>query len=130
MAAPVSRVYEYVQDRRFVGDLEGANVGRSSLSGQAPHTSLYLRITDGIIREGRFQTSGCGFLLACCGAVIELCVGRSTGDCRSIGPEQIVNHLGGLPPTRLYCAELATAALQDALSVRQSPALASTEASQ
>jgi NifU-like protein involved in Fe-S cluster formation len=122
MSAPGSRVYEYVQDRRHVGELADASVGRSSLAGQPPHSTIYLRIVDGKVREGRFQTSGCGFQLACCGALIELCLGRRTGDCATIRPEDIVAHLCGLPPTRLYCADLAVAALHDALSLHVSPA--------
>jgi NifU-like protein involved in Fe-S cluster formation len=119
MPAPVSRVYEYVQDRRYVGELAGAAVGRSSLGGQAPCTTLYLRIVGGVVREGRFQSSGCGFQLACCGAVIELCAGRHVTDCLSIGADEVVAHLRGLPPARLYCAELAIAAMRDCLAAAQ-----------
>jgi NifU-like protein involved in Fe-S cluster formation len=119
MSAPGSRVYEYVQDRRHVGELADASVGRSSVAGQPPHSTIYLRIVDGTVREGRFQTSGCGFQVACCGALIELCNDRPIAYCLSIGAAEIVAHLGGLPPTRLYCAELAIEALRDCLATAE-----------
>lgn len=120
MSAAASRVYEYVQDRRHAGHLaDPSAVGRSSMGGQPPHTTLYLKVADDTVREGRFQTSGCGFLMACCAAAIDLSLERPVADCRRIEAVQLVQHLGGLPENRLYCAELAVAALHDALATVQ-----------
>ena len=86
-----SRVNEYVEDRRYMGELaQPSAIGRSSLDGQPPHTTLYLRLADGIVREGRFRTSGCGYLVASCGAVIELATGRSATKCRAITEQQLI----------------------------------------
>lgn len=115
MSASSSRVAEYVQDRRHCGQLAGALVGRSSLAGQPPNSTIYLRIENGVLREGRYQTSGCGFLAACCGAVIDLCLGRALADCLGVTPQHVADYLGGLPDQRRYCAELAVDALRDAL---------------
>ena len=117
MSAGPSRVYEYVQDRRYSGQMADPSVvGRSSLAGQPPQVTLYLKLTDQSVSDARFQTSGCGFLMACCAAVIELSLQRDRHDCQQIEPAQVVAHLGGLPVNRLFCAELAVAALRDALS--------------
>jgi len=116
MLSQASRVYEYVEDRRYVGELVNpSSVGRSSIEGQPPRTTLYLRIEEGLVREARFQTSGCGYLVASCGALIELAIGRTLQACRAITELQIFEHLGGLPEPRRYCAGLAIAALRDAL---------------
>jgi NifU-like protein involved in Fe-S cluster formation len=74
-----------------------------------------LRIEDGRVEEARFQTSGCGYLVASCGALIELANCRTLEACRAITELQIIEHLGGLPEPRRYCAVLAVAALRDAL---------------
>jgi NifU-like protein involved in Fe-S cluster formation len=122
MTASSSRIWEYVQDRRHVGELScPTRVGHSSLDGQPPHTTLHLRIDKGVVRDGRFRTSGCGFMLACCAAMIELSLECTLDECRRIERSQIANHLRGLPDNRLYCAELAVAALQDALRIQPSP---------
>lgn len=117
MSQGSSRVYEYVEDKRFMGELSNPTaVGRSSIDGQPPHTTLYLRIDEDKIREARFQTSGCGFLIAAVGATIELALNRSVDDCREITEQNVYSHLGGLPSTRHYCITLALSALKDALS--------------
>jgi NifU-like protein involved in Fe-S cluster formation len=117
MSDSPSRAYEYVQDKRYVGELaEPTVIGRSSLDGQPPHTTLYLRILDERVREARFRTSGCGYLMAACGSLIELALDRSLDDCRTITERQIIEHLNGIPDTRRYCAALAIAALHDAIN--------------
>jgi NifU-like protein involved in Fe-S cluster formation len=116
MTSVASRVYEYVQDRRYVGELlEPTAVGRSSMDGQPPHTTFHLRIERGAVTEGRFRTSGCGYLIACCGALIELVHSRSLAECGQITEDQLAEYLRGLPEPRRYCARLALAALHDAL---------------
>ena len=87
-----SRVNEYVEDRRYMGELaQPSAIGRSSLDGQPPHTTLYLRLADGIVREGRFAHLRLRFLVASCGAVIELATGRSAAKCRTITEQQLMN---------------------------------------
>lgn len=114
--AVASLLNEYVQDRRHVGDLPEANaIGRSNLGGQAPHTTMYLLVRDNVVEQGRFHTSGCGFLIACCAAAIELCLNQSLETCKQLTPAKVREHLGTLPENRYYCAELAISALQDAL---------------
>jgi NifU-like protein involved in Fe-S cluster formation len=111
-----SRVYEYVEDLRYVGDLAEPNaVGHSSLDGRPPHTTLHLRIEQGTVLEGRFRTSGCGYLIACCGALIELAREKTPQECAQLTEEQLIEYLGGVPEPRRYCAGLAIEALRDAL---------------
>ncbi len=111
-----SRVYEYVEDMRFVGDLANANAsGSSSVDGQSPHTTLQLVIREDIVHEARFRTSGCGFMIACVGALIELVVGRTLDACLLVTEQEVVDRLQGVPPHRRYCAELAITALKSAI---------------
>lgn len=117
MSRPSSRVYEYVQRLPYAGVLTTGNVkGESSLDGRPPRTTLYLNIVDGRVAEFSFQTSGCGFLIACCGALGDLVIGKRVDECAAIGPDQVEAFLGGLPEERQFCASLAVDALRDALA--------------
>jgi NifU-like protein involved in Fe-S cluster formation len=116
MSAPSSRIYEYVQRLPHAGVLTTGNAkGESSLDGRPPRTTLYLNIADGRVAEFSFQTSGCGFLIACCGALGDLVIGKCVDECAAIGPDQVEEFLGGLPEERQFCASLAVDALRDAL---------------
>jgi nitrogen fixation protein NifQ len=110
-------ISEYVQDRRHAGELAGATaVGRSSLGGQPPFTALFVQVVDNRLMAARYQTSGCGFLMACCGAAIDLCLGELVEDCAALTPDTVATQLHGLPVNRRYCADLAVVALLDALA--------------
>ena len=112
-----SRVYEYVEDRLYMGELRDADaVGHSSLDGQPPHTTIYLRICEDLVKEARFTTSGCGFMIASVGALIELAIDQHIHACLSISEQQVVQHLRGIPDPRRYCTTLAIMALRDALT--------------
>ncbi len=112
-----SRVYQYVEDRLYMGELRDANaVGNSSLDGQPPRTTIYLRICEDLVKEARFTTSGCGFMIASVGALIELATDQTIKTCLSISEQQIVQHLRGIPDPRRYCTTLAIIALRDALT--------------
>lgn len=111
-----SRITEYIRDRQHMGVMQDPTaVGRSSLDGQPPITSLGLRIDQGVVVDGRFQTSGCGYLIASCAAAIELSIGQRAEACLAIQPADVVAHLGGLPEHRLFAADLAIEALHNAL---------------
>lgn len=117
METSLSRVAEYIQDRRFIGQLsEPSGVGHASFSGQPPSTVLFLRAINGVVEDGRFQSSGCGFLVACCAASIQLALKRPLTECHDVTPQAIAEHLGGLPDNRRFCAELACEALQAAVA--------------
>lgn len=111
-----SKLLDLVRELRHGGALDSPSaVGRSSMDGRAPYTTIYLHIEDGRIVRFSYQTFGCGVSIAACEAIAELATGQSTGQCAAITPKQVVDFLEGVPDERRFCVRLALDALHAAL---------------
>ncbi|MCA9178833.1 MAG: iron-sulfur cluster assembly scaffold protein [Planctomycetales bacterium] len=93
---------------------EFTHEGYADYGGSAPRASMYFVVVDGNIELARFAAFGCGHLIACCSAATMLCQGRTIEQCREIQPAHVEFLVGGLPPGRKYCAEIAAAAVGNA----------------
>jgi NifU-like protein len=91
-------------------------IGGANVEGQPPEAVVFLKMQKGRIVDAGFQTSGCGYLIACCSALLEMAIGRSKEECGQLGESHLTSHLGGLPLTKEYCAVLAVLALRNALA--------------
>jgi NifU-like protein involved in Fe-S cluster formation len=117
MTAPGSRIGYYLERKPHAGALNAPDaVGGANVDGRPPEAVIYLRFHNGLIVEAGFQSSGCGYLVACCSALLDLCVGQTPAACAAIGSTQLEAHLGGLPEAKRYCAELAVLALANTLA--------------
>lgn len=116
MAGYSARLLDYARHPQHGGAIEGAAmVGRSSLEGRAPYTTIYLDCHDGIIHQASFQTFGCGVSIAACEALCEWLTGRRLANCDTISQELLIERLDGVPYERQFCLALAINALRDAL---------------
>ena len=79
-------------------------------------THLYLKLTDGVITESRFQTYGCPAAIAASAAVTLLCENKSPSECLRLDRESILEYLGGLPSHKIHGADLAVDALRTAIA--------------
>lgn len=117
MAGSSSRVNHYLQETPFTGGLPDADViGGANVDGRAPEAIVFLKIAEGRISDAGFQSSGCGYLIACCSALLEMAVGRTIADSACLAEAQVIDYLGGLPDNKRHCAALAVLALRNALA--------------
>lgn len=117
MAGSSSRVHQYLQQPPFAGGLPDADViGGANVDGRAPEAVIFLKVCDGQIANAGFQSSGCGYLIACCSALLELAVGHTPAEAAELRDGQLIEYLGSLPETKLHCAKLAVLALRNALA--------------
>jgi len=115
--AQLSQVGYYLKHRFYAGALKDADaVGGANIDGRPPEAVIYLKASQGRIASAGFQASGCGHLIACCSALLDLAIGRRLCECLALSDGQLADHLGGLPPTKQYCAGLAVLALRNALA--------------
>ena len=72
------------------------------------------------IRLARFQTNGCGYMIAAADTVAEMLAGRKLTDLHGLGHDEherlVLDELEAFPPNRKQCAELVFTALKDALA--------------
>jgi nitrogen fixation protein NifQ len=113
-------IRQWAVDTRRAGTLEHADgIGEVGLGdgevGKRLAVRFALRVSDGLAPIVRFQVFGCGFTIAACAAAADLAEGRPLAEIVDIDTRTIDAALGGLPPERSYCADLAVEALRAAV---------------
>ena len=77
---------------------------------------IYLRITEGVIEDASFVTTGCSASFVSGSALTELLRGKTLKEAREIEGEDILEHLGGsLPRQKVHCVHLVKKTLEEAL---------------
>jgi nitrogen fixation protein NifU and related proteins len=67
------------------------------------------------IAEARFKTFGCAAAIATSSLITEMAKGKTLEEAYAISREQVVAELGGLPPIKKHCSNLAAEALRKAI---------------
>jgi nitrogen fixation NifU-like protein len=112
-----SEVLEHFSTPKNAGRLDDANaVGRAGEPGQGNYVVLQLRIEGSRIARVAFQSFGCPAAIASGSVTTELVSGKTVAEASRVTGQEILDALGGLPPGRTHCADLAVSALKDALS--------------
>lgn len=116
MAQFSPQLMDHFKNPRNVGRLNPCDVeGVAGTPGQGNFMILTLRIDQAIISDIAFQTFGCGPAIASGSVVTDTLKGKPLSQAQALTRDDISQALGGIPPHKLYCADLAIEALQDAL---------------
>lgn len=84
------------------------------------HLRIQLSTRFGSVDRAGFQTLGCVPAIACGEFLCTWCMGKNLTELKDLTPTWLRDELGGLPPGRELCAELALHALKRALEDIQS----------
>ncbi|QUL98002.1 MAG: Fe-S cluster assembly scaffold protein NifU [Candidatus Fermentithermobacillus carboniphilus] len=76
---------------------------------------ITLRIKDGRIEDIKFKTFGCGAAIATSSMVTEMVKGLTLEEAMKVSNKAVAEALGGLPPQKLHCSNLAADALHAAI---------------
>ena len=113
------KVIDHYENPRNVGsfDKNEKNVGTGMVGAPAcgDVMKLQIRVEDGIIRDARFKTYGCGSAIASSSLVTEWVKGRHIDDAAKIKNSEIAEELA-LPPVKIHCSILAEDAIKAAIS--------------
>ncbi len=110
------KVKDHFKNPRNVGEIENPDaVGQAGALSCGDKLKLYLKIDNGIIKDAKFQTFGCGSAVAASSILTEMLIGKTIEEAKKITNKQIADELGGLPPEKMHCSVMGREALEDAL---------------
>jgi nitrogen fixation NifU-like protein len=100
-----------------VGELEDADgVGTVGNPVCGDVMTIYIKVEEDRISDIRFKTFGCGAAIATTSMTTELAKGKTLDEALKITREQVAEELGGLPPVKMHCSNLAADALHEAIN--------------
>jgi len=117
------KVIDHYENPRNVGSLDkdAEDVGTGIVG--APECGdvmkLQIQVEDGVIKEAKFKTFGCGSAIASSSLATEWLKGKTVEEATEIRNVDIVEELA-LPPVKIHCSVLAEDAIKQALADYQS----------
>jgi nitrogen fixation NifU-like protein len=109
-------VMEHFTNPRNVGVIDDPDgVGKVGNPVCGDLMEMMIKVRDGHIADVKFRTFGCGAAIATSSIATEIVMGKSLEDAASLTREQVAKALGGLPPQKMHCSNLAAEALHAAL---------------
>lgn len=114
-------VLDHLSNPRNIGVIEHADgVGHIGNPADGDKITIYIKISHGIIEEVKMKVFGCGAAIASGSMLTELAFGKSLEAALAITNEDVAEALGGLPPQKLMCSNIAATALHNAIADYQS----------
>jgi Fe-S cluster assembly scaffold IscU len=113
------KVIDHYQNPRNVGTLDKSKptVGTGLVG--APECGdvmrLQIEIEDGIIKDAKFKTFGCGSAIAASSLATEWLMGKTVEEAAKLDNMDLVEELS-LPPVKIHCSVLAQDAVQAAIN--------------
>jgi nitrogen fixation NifU-like protein len=77
--------------------------------------TVYIKVKDNRIEDIKFKTFGCGAAIATSSMITELAKGKTIEEAIKISRGDVADSLGGLPPIKMHCSNLAADALHAAI---------------
>jgi nitrogen fixation NifU-like protein len=111
------KVMDHFQRPRNVGSMENADgIGEVGNISCGDIMRMYIKVdTDERITDIKFQTFGCGAAVATSSIVTEMAIGKTVEEALAMTNKEVAASLGGLPPLKLHCSNLAADALHAAV---------------
>jgi len=110
------KVMDHFRNPRNVGEIkdpDGVGTVGNPVCGDL--MTIHIKVKDNTISEIKFKTFGCGAALATSSMITELAKGKSLETALKITRKDVADNLGGLPPIKMHCSNLAADALHEAV---------------
>ncbi len=111
------KVMDHFTNPRNVGEISDADgIGEVGNAKCGDIMRIYLKVNDDeIIEDVKFKTFGCGAAIATSSMVTEMVKGKTLKEALDISNKAVAEALGGLPPAKMHCSNLAADALHEAI---------------
>ena len=110
------KVMDHFTNPRNVGEIEdAAGIGTVGNAKCGDIMRIYLDIQEGVIKDAKFKTFGCGAAVATSSMATELIIGKTVEEALLVTNKAVMEALDGLPPVKVHCSLLAEEAIHAAL---------------
>lgn len=110
------KVMEHFKNPRNMGEIPDADgVGTVGNPVCGDLMTIYIKVKDNRLEDIKFKTFGCGSAIATSSMITELAKGKTLEEGMKITRGNVVDELGGLPPVKMHCSNLAADALHAAI---------------
>ncbi len=110
------KVMDHFRNPRNVGEISDADgVGTVGNPICGDMMTISIKVEDDRIADIKFKTFGCGAAIATSSMTTELAKGKTLDEAMEITRKDVAEELGGLPPVKLHCSNLAADALHEAI---------------
>jgi nitrogen fixation NifU-like protein len=121
------KVMEHFRNPHNMGEIPDADgVGTVGNPVCGDLMTIYIKVKDDKLEDVKFKTFGCGAAIATSSMITELAKGKTLEEAMKITRGAVADSLGGLPPIKMHCSNLAAdglhAAIQDYLKKKEAAA--------
>jgi len=110
------KVMDHFRNPRNVGEIPDADgVGTVGNPVCGDLMTVYIKVEDTTLKDIKFKTFGCGAAVATSSMITELAKGKTIEEALKISRSDVADSLGGLPPIKMHCSNLAADALHAAI---------------
>ena len=110
------KVMEHFRNPRNMGEIPDADgVGTVGNPVCGDLMTIYIKVKDNRLEDIKFKTFGCGSAIATSSMITELAKGKTLEEGMKITRANVADSLGGLPPVKMHCSNLAADALHAAI---------------
>jgi len=118
------KVMEHFRNPHNMGEIPNADgVGTVGNPVCGDLMTIYIKVKENRIEDIKFKTFGCGAAIATSSMITELARGKTLDEAMKITRGDVADSLGGLPPIKMHCSNLAAdglhAAIQDYLKKKE-----------
>ena len=109
-------VMDHFQEPRNVGEIPDASgVGEIGNVVCGDILRVYIKVKGEILDDVKYMTFGCGAAVASGSMMTTLAKGKTVEEAKELTNKDVAKALGGLPPQKLHCSNLAADALHKAI---------------
>jgi len=107
---------DHFTNPRNVGEISNPDgVGEEGNPVCGDMMTFYIKVKDNRLDDVKFKTFGCGAAVATSSMVTEMVKGKSLAEAAEISNKAVAEALGGLPPNKMHCSNLAAQGLHKAI---------------
>jgi len=110
------KVMEHFKNPHNMGEIPDADgVGTVGNPVCGDLMTIYIKVKDNRLQDIKFKTYGCGSAIATSSMITDIARGKTLEEALKITRADVADSLGGLPPVKMHCSNLAADALHEAI---------------